>query len=304
VGEQGKSHPPATRHSPPATRYFLRSFPMLAFVHIEKCAGQTVHGLLRSTYGLRHCDVLPWQGYAAMDALQGITAADIRRLQPLFPALKSIAGHKVRIYSDLDTLFPNIRYFALIREPLKRYASHYQFIKQRRGLLLDFEAWVATNDWGANWQTRMLTGAADINEAIRFLQRPDVLVGLVERFDESLVLAKGLLDGNLDIAYERRNVATDNSLAHEVLHSPRTRPLLIEQNQADLALYDYVKNDLYPTYRRIYGRRLAQDLADFQARQRGFNRWNLTQAQIHRNAVYKTAVRLYRRRHGIQEKVI
>jgi hypothetical protein len=276
---------------------------MLAFVHIEKCAGQTIHWLLRSTYGLRHCDVLPWQGYEAMNALDGLTAQDIRRLQYLYPGLRSIAGHKVRLYSDLHTLYPDIRYFALMRDPLKRYASHYQFIKSNRGLTMDFETWVRTNDWGADWQTRMLTGTADINKAIQILQQGHILVGLVERFDESLLLLKGLLANDVNIAYERKNVASDNSLAQEVLASERNRQLLMEQNQTDLALYDYVKNELYPSYQLAYGGRLAADLAEFRARQHRFNHWNLVQARIHRNTIYKPALRLYRRRHGIGEPV-
>ena len=276
---------------------------MLAFVHIEKCAGQTVHWLLRSTHGLRHCDILPWQGYEAMDPLAGITAQDVQRLRYIYPGLKSIAGHKVRLYSDLHTFFPDIRYFALVRDPLKRYASHYQFIKTNRGLTMDFEKWVHTNDWGANWQTRMLTGTDDVNEAIRVVQRPQLLVGLVEQFDEALLLFKGLLAHDLNIAYERKNVATDNSIAQEVLRSERTRQMIIEQNQADLALYEYIKHDLYPAYKQAYGGRITTDLAQFKAQQHRFNHWNLLQARLHRNAVYKPALRLYRLRHGITEKV-
>lgn len=276
---------------------------MLAFVHIEKCAGQTVHWMLRSAYGLRHCDILPWQGYKAMEPLEGFTAQDLRRLHYIYPRLNSIAGHKVRIYSDLNRLYPDIRYFALIRDPLKRYASHYQFIKINRRLPLDFEEWVHGNDWGANWQTRMLTGVDDVDEAIRFLERDNVVVGLVECFDESLVLVRGLLAPDLDIYYQRRNVASDNSLARQVLECDRTRQILIEQNRSDLALYKYVKHDLYPRYKRAYGARLELDVDTFRSHNGRFNQWNLNLSRVYRNLVYKPLLRLYRLRHGITESV-
>jgi len=277
---------------------------MLAYIHIEKCAGQSIHWMLRSAYGLKHCDVIPWQGYNAMNALDGFTAQDFRRLTHFYPRLRSIAGHKVRAYADLDEVCPAIQYFTLLREPLKRQASHFQFIKTRRRLDVDFVEWVNNNDWGANWQTRALAGTDDVNEAIQFIQEKKILVGLVERFDESLLLVQRLLDNNLNISYERKNIASDNTIANQLLQSPRTRQILIEQNQADLALYEYVKRELFPAYRQAYGPQLAEDLANFQQARGRFNRLNVYAARVYRNLVYKPAIHLYRRRYGITEKVM
>lgn len=269
---------------------------MLAFVHIEKCAGQTVHWILRSSYGIHHCDVLPWQGYNAMAPLDGFTATDLQRLRHVYPRLKSIAGHKVRTYTDLHRAQPDVRYFALIREPLRRQASHFQFLKERRQLTISFEEWVQTNDWGANWQTRMLTGTDDVNEAVRILEKKQVLVGLVEHFDEWLLLVKGLQAPDLNIAYERKNVASDKTLANQLLTDKHSRAILEEQNQADLALYHYVKNELYPAWQQAYGPRLAEDLRQFQSNRGQFNKQRVLQSRLYRNLIYMQALRWHRLR--------
>ncbi|MCB8950133.1 MAG: sulfotransferase family 2 domain-containing protein [Ardenticatenaceae bacterium] len=269
---------------------------MLAFIHIEKCAGQTVHWILRSSYGLNHCDILPWQGYNAMDPLDGYTASDLQRLQTIYPRLKSIAGHKVRAYTDLKKARPDVQFFALVREPMKRQVSHFQFLKGRRQLTIDFEEWVQTNDWGPNWQTRMLTGTDDVNEAIRIIQEKQILVGPVEHFDEWLLLVQGLLANDLDIAYQRKNVASDKTLANQLLADKRTRAILEEQNKADIALYNYIKDELYPTFKQQYGPQLAADLARFQNDRGQFNRRRVWQSRIYRNLVYMQAVRWHRLR--------
>jgi len=269
---------------------------MLAFVHIEKCAGQTVHWILRSSYGINHCDVLPWQGYNAMSPLDGYSARDLRRLRTVYPRLQSIAGHKVRIYTDLPKAQPNVRFFALMREPLRRQASHFQFLQERRQLPVTFEEWVHTNDWGPNWQTRMLTGTDDVSEAIRVLENKQVLVGLVEHFDESLLLVKQLLTPDLNISYARKNVASDKTLANQLLADKRTRAILEEQNQADLELYTYVKNELYPAFKQEYGRQLTEDLHQFQSNRGQFHKSRVWQSRLYRNLIYMQAVRWHRLR--------
>ncbi len=269
---------------------------MLAFVHIEKCAGQTVHWILRSSYGRHHCDILPWQGYNAMTPLDGFTASDLRRLKAVYPRLKSIAGHKVRIYTDLKQTQPDVQFFALVREPLRRQASHFQFLKERRKLTIGFEEWVHTNDWGPNWQTRMLTGTDDVNEAIRMIEKKQVLVGSVDHFDEWLLLVKELLASDLDISYERKNVASDKSLADELLANKRTRAILEEQNKVDLELYTYIKNELYPSFKRQYGARLEADLLQFQNNRGEFHNSRVFQSRLYRNLIYMQALRWHRLR--------
>lgn len=231
-----------------------------------------------------------------MTPLDGFTASDFQRLQAVYPKLKSIAGHKVRIYTDLKKAQPGVQFFALVREPLRRQASHFQFLKERRKLTIDFEEWVHTNDWGPNWQTRMLTGTDDVNEAIRMIEEKQVLVGPVDRFDEWLLLVKRLLANDLDISYQRKNVALDKTLANQLLEDKRTRAILEEQNKADVELYNYIKHEMYPSFKQQYGPRLEADLLEFQNNRGKFHNGRVIQSRLYRNLIYMQALRWHRLR--------
>jgi hypothetical protein len=108
---------------------------MLAVVHIHKTAGTTLSGVLKHANGGTHCDVLAEDPQAPF-----FSAEDLRHLRRFYPRLRSILGHDVRAYSDLETVMPDIEWVAFLREPLTRTASHYQYDVQRGGVDLPFES--------------------------------------------------------------------------------------------------------------------------------------------------------------------
>ena len=63
---------------------------MLVFIHINKTAGRTVRYILRSSYGLRHCEVEPWH---ASWTDPPFSTHDLQRLRRFYPNLESIGGH-------------------------------------------------------------------------------------------------------------------------------------------------------------------------------------------------------------------
>lgn len=267
---------------------------MLVFIHINKTAGSTVRYILRSTFGPRHCEVEPWH---ARWTGPPFSADDLQRLRKLYPDLESIGGHRLRGYVDLGGSGIEPVYFTFMRDPLKTCASRFQYNVQYRGKTeLVFEQWIQ-QDWPRNAQTRMIAGKADVDEALRVIRARNIFVGLTERFDESMVLLRGLVANRLNIAYKRVNVARSNTLAQELLAHPRTHQMLVEANQADLALYDCVRSELYPALQRDYGPSLTADVAAFQAaRDAHFNYWNLTLSRLKQYAVYRPLLQLYRRR--------
>ena len=155
---------------------------MLAHVHIMKTAGQTFRAILRQSFPGSHCDLIV--GRPA-------TASDVRWAKRFYPGLKSIAGHCVTPHSDLETAGLNPRYFTFLRDPCERCVSHYQFSMQRRGSRIPFEQWLPKY---ANFQTRILSKSQDASQAIEVLDRRIGFVGLVERFNESLVLFRQWCD--------------------------------------------------------------------------------------------------------------
>mgnify|MGYP001496175526 CR=1 FL=1 len=269
---------------------------MLVFVHMHKTAGTTVSHILRSTYGLDHCQVEPWH-----DRWQGepFSAHDLRRVRRLYPNLKSIAGHRVMAYPNLQERDTQLKYFTLMRDPIKLCASRFQYkVNVSNKENLDFEEWIQ-RDWPRDHQTKWIAGVADVDKAIRILHEKNIFVGLTERFDESMVLLKGLLADDLDISYRRVNVARDKTLAQSLLANERTREMLIESQKADMELYQYVRDEYYPALRREYGPSLEADVTHYQhTRRNTFNYTNLTLCRLKHYMLYKPL--LYLNRKGIR----
>lgn len=266
---------------------------MLVFIHINKTAGRTLRYILRSSFGPRHCEAEPWH---APWTGPPFSADDLRRLRKVYPHLESIAGHRVTGHVDLHDNGTPFEYFTFLRDPLKTCASRFQYNVQYRGKKdVVFEEWIQ-RDWTRNHQTKMIAASADVSDAIRILRTKHVFVGLTERFDESLVLLKALKANRLNLSYKPVNVSRANALAQGLLSNERTRQMLIEANQADLELYDFVKKELYPSFQREYGPSLDADVALYQrTRQSTFDYWNLTLSRLKQFLVYKPLLYLVRR---------
>ncbi|NUQ64909.1 MAG: hypothetical protein HUU20_20795 [Pirellulales bacterium] len=265
---------------------------MLVFIHINKTAGRTVRYILRSSFGLRHCEVEPWHARGNGAAF---STDDLLRLRKIYPRLESIAGHGVTGYADLEA-GAEIRYFTFMREPLKTCASRFQYNVDYRGKKgLKFEQWIE-QEWTRNPQTKMIAGSADVQKAIGVLRAKDIFVGLTERFDESMVMVRALRARQLDISYKRVNVARRNALAERLLADETTRRMLVEANEADLELYDFVRRQWYPKFQREYGPSLDADVAHYQQTQHHrFNFRNLTLSRLKQRLVYRPVLYLYRK---------
>jgi len=282
----------------------LNGTSMLVFVHINKTAGSTVRYILRSSYGVRHCDVEPWHS-AREDP--PFSAADLKRLHRLYPNLASIAGHRITGYMDLRDAGTDIDYFTILRDPLKLCASRFQYhVDYRQKKHLVFEDWIQ-QEWLRNAQTQRIAGTQLVEDAIRVIDERGMFVGLTERFDESMVLLRALRARDLNIAYSPVNVAKKSSIAASLLGDRRTREALVDANQADLALFEYVSNELYPRFQSEYGAGLGEAVLEYQNNSQGaFNRRNLTLSRMKRHGLYRPTLWLYRgrRTHGALEKLL
>lgn len=273
---------------------------MLVFVHINKTGGTTVCHILRSSYGVCHCQVEPWH---ARWTGPPFSNEDFQRLRRLYPSLKSIAGHRLVGYIDLHAETTPLEYFTFIRDPLTSCASRFQYKVQVSGKKdLVFEDWIQ-QDWTRNHQTKWIGGTDDVDDAINVIASKNMFVGLAERFDESLVLLRALVANDLNISYRRVNVAQDNTIKQQLLSNKRTRQILSEAQAADLRLYDFVTQELYPTYRHAYGPSLDADVEKYrQTRRNAFNVWKLTLSRLKHYGLYVPALRAYRRRLGARRE--
>jgi hypothetical protein len=241
---------------------------MLAVVHIHKTAGTTLASVLKHAHGATHCDVLSEDPAAPF-----FSAADLQRLRRWYPRLRSILGHDVRVYSDLEAAVPGIDWVAFLREPLTRTASHYQYDLQRGGVGLPFEEWI-THEAVRDRQTRIIAGPdGTAEEAIALLGRFS-LVGLTERFDESLVMLRRRV-GLREIRYASRWVAPSNDIKKRLLADPATREMLAAANREDLALYEHVVRELYLKQQAEHGPGLEAETAAFHSANQGISKWRL-----------------------------
>lgn len=276
---------------------------MLAFVHIQKTAGTTLTAILRRSFGLRHFDT------RCVCNTGNFTAAQLRRVAMVYPKLASIAGHSVRPFGDLDAYCPEIRYYTFLREPLSRTKSHFRFAVRRRSFSFsmqgDFRA--AVREYLArhrNFQTVHLAGCEDAEAAIEVLRRRVTFVGLVERFDESLVMFRRWApEPPMDISYVSQNVSNrsrdprEDALQQLVATDPIVAAELVESNDEDLKLYRWACDEAFPAQQAEFGPSLEEKLAEF----RGWNRqskrlWlsDSVAGRLYRNLVFKPLQRIWR----------
>jgi len=253
--------------------------PLLVFLHVGKTGGRTVDTVLRNTYGPGYVQAEPQRPPRAPGSpgegfiFPMYDAAAYARLRRRCPWVRAIGGHTLAVWSGLHEVAP-VRYFAFLREPIRRGASHYQYHVEHTAEPLDWDAWRAWPEHH-NHQVRFFSREADPEEAIAVIERHGVFVGLLERFEESLLLLRRLVAPELVCAYERRNTAGSNDLARSLLASAERRAELAELYGREVPLYAYVRDVLWPRYEAAYGPTLAEDAARLKADPGAeFQRWH------------------------------
>lgn len=217
------------------------------FLHIPKTAGTTLNDILRANYPEGTVlDAYDAKGYRRVREL---TEADLETLH-------LVQGHM--FVHDFDELLEGqvpILAMTFLRDPVARVLSEYRFLKSWPGQHLyelmnkdniSLEEFVATErpeliHHGKNLMTKSLCGAvkndtddAMLERAWKNLSQRFACFGLVERFDESLLLLKLAL-GLSTIFYEQRNVNPDRQTPVDL--SPSTVALIETHNQLDRKLF-------------------------------------------------------------------
>ncbi len=216
---------------------------LLAFIHLEKCAGTTMTNLCRRNFMTRHCDVFPRRKdsmYFGVD--------DLSRLLRLNPAISSLAGHTIRPGLSFGQTQHNIDFYTILRDPVKRYISDYRHFVDILGYPPDIDSWL---NWKrrTNFQTRALADSPDVEKAKETLDSL-ALVGLVEYFDEFLEDFQAMLHPwPFDINYKVANSAAKRSSATALFDFGPYMDRIQENNRLDAELYRYALDVLLPAQR-------------------------------------------------------
>jgi hypothetical protein len=275
---------------------------LYAFTHIDKTAGRTVRAVLRRSFGAGHCEIrTPYARRPAdpNDRSVYVTGDDLYRVRRIYRHLRGIAGHNVKPYSDLHTACPDVRYFIFLRDPVKRYLSHYKN-KALQYDRADFDRWASLAPM-QDFQTRTLAGEANAQRAIDLIGRRVGFVGLTDAFDESLLLlGRWLGDPDFRPEYRPVNRLADKSRARDAtreqadlsyLDDPAVRARLLEMNALDQQVYDFAVREFFDRQRLAYGDTLAADVAALRQRNNAITDWSEPlSARLLRNWVYKPAL--------------
>jgi hypothetical protein len=216
--------------------------------------------------------------------------------------LRLLDSHSLRPCVDFEDFEHRLVWFTMLREPVQRYISQYLYNYEVMGERFDVSHFIRHRPDKPNRQVRILAGTADLDAAKGYLRRM-ACVGLMERFDESLLQMRDRLDiAGMDLRYGRpRNVGSHrrNILDREQVRATfdRYRDEVIEQNKLDLELYEFARNEIWPQQVADYGgARLAKHLrTEFAGEAPRFpHALRLIVNSAFRNLVYKPWVRVDR----------
>lgn len=234
-------------------RYSAQSVPTVIFLHIPKAAGTTFSRIVERQYPPRHTyTILPTPGHYSG------TFADFERL-PLSrrASLRLLKGHMPFGYHRL--LPGPFSYITFLREPVKRVLSHYAHARRdpehnlypymsKMSLKEALTRRIYVAEAFDNFQTRLISGAwhdvpfgaldDSVLEAAKENLRCHFAVGLVERFDESLLLLQQQFDWSA-VFYTRHNTAARNDRSALDAVDDETLELIRRHNRLDRQLYEF-----------------------------------------------------------------
>jgi hypothetical protein len=217
---------------------------LLVFVHIQKTAGYSLRKILLREYGGRsHVQLLP----NVFTRPQG-SFEEVRRIAAEPPeGLRVIHGH-IMFWPEI-VWSPSTRFFTLLRDPVERVISHFYWLRERSTRFsekVELDDAVCRGAIPDNLQTRVLSASVApvgelpdkaLEQAIASLDRFTV-VGLTERFDETLVLLSREF-GWRRTTYERANVTPERTPRKEI--PPETVELIQHLNSLDMKLYAHAR---------------------------------------------------------------
>lgn len=284
--------------------------PLLCFLHIPKTAGLTLRvSVLARQYEPDEVFSTSWSGKAPAGGSAAVGAfsdelgsvglfSGVGRPDVLwFPeSLQAAAARyremprdrlaRVRVFCGQhiefglhDAVSRPVSYFTLLREPVARVLSHYDFAHKSRRVPdgMSLPGRIAAHV-EANLQTRLMAGPPErtasllpderLELAVRNL-RSCAVVGLTERFDESLLMLKKTYGWRMPF-YERRNVGK-HRLARAAIPDGVIRQIEAD-NRLDAALYR-VARELFEIQARRYGPALARDVRVFRFLNFWWRRW-------------------------------
>jgi hypothetical protein len=251
----------------------------LIFVHIPKTGGTTLKDILRRQF--------------PPDTILDFIGKSPQEVQEYAGSLASLSEKdrlKIRyisqpLFFEFDNYLPEPPiYFTLLRDPVERVISEYYFMIRQPSTVvpknISFEDYVRSGTWQAwNAQLSFLRGrpeglryaggtaqmSGEDLEVAKENIRKKFILGLTERFDESLILLKRALGWKLmDILYIKQRIGVSRPPRREI--SDRAVELIKERNKLDIELYQFAM--------QVFEERISQQDSSFQKEVQNFQSLN------------------------------
>jgi hypothetical protein len=261
--------------------------PTVIFLHLPKTGGVTLNRVIRRNYRRRDVWRDPSEGMSEAPVVFGQLSEEKRARYRL------LMGH---MSFGLHELVPRpTAYFTVVREPVARVVSGYRYIRRTPQHLhydaardMSLERMVRSGRWPAadNQQSRAIAndwstpfgqcGQETLAAATRNLEERFVVVGLTERFDETLILLERAF-GWRKLQYVALNTAPKRRVDLD-----RDAARAIEElNSLDRELYASVRARFEGALSAIDWR---ANLAAFERRNRLYRPWGTAVEAVPRKA--------------------
>lgn len=232
-------------------------------MHIPKTGGTTLCHIIRKNYPPRKES---WYLKKLFSRIEGLTKEEIANINCVY-------GHFP--FGVHDYFLRPFTYITLIRDPIEQAISAYYFILRNPDVhayeevkKMSFEEFVIHFPRKtSNRQTRYASGGKqpDLNQAKENLRKHFSIVGITERFDESLFVMKKEF-GWLNINYEKHNVTFNRPTKDQL--PTRVLNLIKENNQLDLELYQFA-NEVLEQKIQSFDAKSREELNEFISMQKG-----------------------------------
>lgn len=231
----------------------------LIFLHIPKTAGQTLHTIIEKQYNTNQVFSIGRNTQERIEEFKQLSEEERKNIRVL-------KGHM--LFGMHEFMAQPCTYITFLRDPIERIISSYYYVLRepnhylhnlvisKQMSLKDFVSSGISTDLD-NGQTRRLSGVSagrllgsknitfgNCDPSLLKIAKENLLnyfsvVGISEKFDESLLWFKQTLDWN-NCFYVRKNVTINRPLNQDI--SEDALDEIRKHNQLDLELYQYWNN--------------------------------------------------------------
>jgi len=219
----------------------------IIFLHLPKTAGSSLKTVFENQY-------------KPSEIINVYSPEEEKIMQEKKEEIAIVSGHFP--FGLHNKYYSDAKYITILRDPVERVISLYYFIKRTptnqfhekiNSENISLKDFVLNDEMLKevyNLQTKFIAGLngyvseemitmETYNKAVQNIENHFIVTGLTERFDETILMMKNELNWSYPV-YIKQNVAKKKEKP-EV--SDEIRKLIIERNEYDIKLYDYVKEN-------------------------------------------------------------